>query len=927
MGRHRRIVGIIVVAGVALGGGLAAGRGPDAARADENIGQMIGSVVDLDDDPVSGVLVEAWEVSQEVWFATEDEECVGGMLPEDFNFGSVGVPDFSFVTDQSGEFDGHIWGGDGRWIVRASAAGLAPAYFPSPETGLVVGCFELGDIGPVVDVGEVTIEPEGSISGAVVDTSDVGVAGLEVAAVPLDEDGIEPGWSELLTHTTVTEIDGSFTMSGLSSGQWVLGWENDPVYLDSEDSDGGTVVELEAGEHQVLDDDLVAWRGASVSGSVVMVSGAAVSDVSGSLEVWDPEELEWVGAGVFETDNHGSWDVDSLLPGTYRASVEADEDGLLGGWSVGVGGAVAWVTLLEGGTGVFPEVLMPQGARIVGQVTPVGASEGTEVVVFVEVTDADSDSQWEPIASGVVDALGVFEVPGVPVGPVLVYAEGGNGLAGRYAVGGAAWEEQATPVNVTPAGAVLNVGVISLTSAATLQGVVEDISGAPVPGALVFVTSSIGLGGDEAVIDGGQTNELGEYEIEGIVPGSYELSAISLAGSEDSEESQIEAAVVASPAPSVVMVPPLVVEPDPPAPAFTSLSTPAAASGGCDAAFNIGSYNVGEVNYSGYKDDANATGATKWQRRLKGKGTGMRAKIRGSKADIVTIQEADVFSKPKELQTVGQPAVLFDQQTSIVGALTTAKTKWKLAVPTSDVEKRVADKAGADVKQSLKNNILVKGKTYEVKGGGMYSGYQLVGAINRADYKDSLVPRGTIAPKKDDKVVPWTLLKRKGRAHTGCQAFVVASFHAHTAGHFFSPAKARKEYFNSLILLSLAKKMNKVREKQIPLVIGGDFNSYYKTVEAVFDLGWILTDSAVRTLHESGWSDARLVVTGFAQRAQCTGKCKTHATNVKKTAVLDYIFTRHGGGDRAPTAFKRIKGPGRASDHFMITSTVKFKKS
>jgi len=914
MVKRERLLAMAVVAGFVVGVGLVAGHRSPPARA-ENAGHLMGSVVDLINDPLAGVLVEAWEVSFEV-DQFSGEGCVGGQLPLGFDVEDLGLPWGAFVTDSSGEFDENVWGA-GSWVVRATGAGLASSYFPSLVTGIPIGCFNF-DEGPSVDVGKLVLEPEGSITGVVADSLGAGVAGLEVVAVPLDEEGkaADVGWT--LSRRTITGQLGEFVIGGLESGMYLVDWLGDGVYLPGNVSGGSVVVDLGVGQDEQLSSNLIAVHGGSVSGAVQRESGGGVEGGAGRLEWWDGSE--WLSTDSFETDAMGHWAVSGLLPGTYRAFVNGFEE-LLGEWSRDSMGGVAEVVLSEGGTGQFPPVVLPQGASVIGTVlaspgAAVGVSpEGSLVLVFCLVpgTGGVVDPVWRSCGSAEVDGNGAFEVVGLPQGPALVFAEGTEGLVGRYH-DGEAFEEDSAPLTLAPPAATV-VGNLVLPPAASIVGIVEDEYSNPVPDAPVFLYAQDSEG-TMIPVGGGQADGSGQYSIGGLDTDSYALVAMDPAAPVDEPAVSQDVSVVIDTVPSQVVADPLVTTPTTTTSSPRGMTAAATDSAQCAAyhGFWLVTYNVGDAAYKGY------TGAPKsgtvsdyWNGRL----PSLKSKIASWAIDVLAVQEADP-SRPSGTEK--------DQLTTLVKGM---GKNFVTAVPKAKLDGLAVPKRPKNSKQevglSRKTNLIVDGDDVIIRSQKALRGMDIL--------KDGTETDGYLNAVTPDKVFVWAAVELKGGTRARCKMAIVGSFHGHVAGHFGNSV-FYQHYYNSLLATRFAEKLDGLSGNEVsgfaklPVVMAGDFNSHVGTVTS----GSSATKTPVKALLDGGWKDTRKETPtssgnggGYQwMSSSCDATCRKYATDTALSGVFDYVFVKNPYAIKYDW-FNKIGDSKALSDHYMVQTYVMFK--
>jgi hypothetical protein len=127
--------------------------------------------------------------------------------------------------------------------------------------------------------------------------------------------------------------------------------------------------------------------------------------------------------------------------------------------------------------------------------------------VDARVILARIDGRLIDSVAGATDARGRFAIQNVPAGTYRVFATEDNYLRG----------EHAAPITIAAATRVDNIA-IALTPTAVIAGRVVTDSGEPAPKILVRALTS-------GVAAEARTNDLGEYRLFGLAPGSYVVSA------------------------------------------------------------------------------------------------------------------------------------------------------------------------------------------------------------------------------------------------------------------------------------------------------------------------------------------------------------------------------------------------------------------
>lgn len=337
------------------------------------------------------------------------------------------------------------------------------------------------------------------------------------APVPGVQVSIEPAEGAGQPVTTTTGVDGSYSLSGLLPGQYLVAFEpNEAEYLDQyyDDAEGAgsaNPVTLQAGSN-VEGVDAALVESATVSGEV---TAAKTGSPIGEAEV----AVASTEGGVVRTattGEDGSYSVTALPPGSYTVEFGAEGQNYLSQFYNGQSRVESAQTLAvaagERLAGIDAD--LAGGATVGGTVTD--APSGLPVA-GVEVFAAALEGSADGVAT--TGANGHYSIVGLSAGKYVVQFEPteSNDLGQFYDDAGSAAE--AEPVTL-PAEA--NKGGIdaALASGATISGTItEAATAAPLPGIEVVAYTSVCNGAGGLAM----TDEAGHYEIQGIAPGAYHL--------------------------------------------------------------------------------------------------------------------------------------------------------------------------------------------------------------------------------------------------------------------------------------------------------------------------------------------------------------------------------------------------------------------
>lgn len=341
-----------------------------------------------------------------------------------------------------------------------------------------------------------------SISGKVVNSAGNGVRGVTVLA------------SGPNGRSTATGSGGSFTIRGLSPGEYRIAFEadydqdlQDGFYTSSNASRftaaAGSATKVKVGPNRSLGTIKIP-RGFSIAGKVTTPGGAPLSGVSVNVSGGD--------YGWAMTNSNGNYKVVGLSKGAYVVSFDADGNRLSGYYASGkpnklakLRGDATKLNLGPSRTGI--NVSLPTGGTISGTVLD---ATGTP---FVWGASASAGGEWAS-----ADAAGAYELTGLWPGNYKVRIDppwGQGWQSGYYRNDADGFTHLGSDATAVATG---TTGLETRTPMGlTISGKVTKSGGTAVAGA--FVTASGGGMGGFAV-----TVSNGTYKITGLTPGSYVLS-------------------------------------------------------------------------------------------------------------------------------------------------------------------------------------------------------------------------------------------------------------------------------------------------------------------------------------------------------------------------------------------------------------------
>lgn len=382
-------------------------------------------------------------------------------------------------------------GDDGAYVLDEVPVGTcevhveSPGYASSRLSGIKV---EDGRTTSGVDV---RLSRGAILRGQVVDASTSRpVPGASVSAS--SGEGVRgPALALLGGDGTLTDADGRYEIGGLEAGRHRISVRH---------ADYAEAVEVvEAAPDPGTGPTVRLSRGGSLSGTVVTTAGQPVPGAS--VDLMASGEAGFMGGGGQETqtDDAGRFRFDRLQPGRYRLRA-----------TVRGGPTASTEAVLAPGSPAADAVLtVAGGARLRGRVT--GLPDAARGAVTLMATGREGYA-----ASGRAAADGSFEFAGVPAGPLTVRATSGDLLGGqRSAVAQTTIAEGQTEATLD----VVFEGSFSIAGRVTRRG-------AAVPGVLVVASLRAGGGRNGTA----STDESGRYRVEGLVEGTYMVSANPLGG-------------------------------------------------------------------------------------------------------------------------------------------------------------------------------------------------------------------------------------------------------------------------------------------------------------------------------------------------------------------------------------------------------------
>ncbi|MFM2412547.1 MAG: hypothetical protein RLZZ587_880, partial [Actinomycetota bacterium] len=267
-----------------------------------------GVVLDVDDNPMEGVTVYAYNANSDNVPAAQDVTDADGAYSLPMAF----VGDYKLALMGSdyadlGFYNNVVDFADAEVITVTDSMGAYVTVTigdPAPPTGTA------------------------SVEGTVVDDNGDAVAGANVDVITLDGDTVSSNTTDNLGRYVITSLpEGTFTVCFTKAGyiDSCLGGASDYQFADTFD--------LVEDQYRVLDESTIVEAGA-ISGTVWPedVSGAGLEGILVSAFAFNG--WSWSSVASAETDSDGFYEITGLEPGTYYvvADPEFSETGLQPEW-------------------------------------------------------------------------------------------------------------------------------------------------------------------------------------------------------------------------------------------------------------------------------------------------------------------------------------------------------------------------------------------------------------------------------------------------------------------------------------------------------------------------------------------------------------------------------------------------------------------
>ncbi|MEI2325688.1 carboxypeptidase regulatory-like domain-containing protein [Priestia megaterium] len=288
----------------------------------------------------------------------------------------------------------------------------------------------------------------------------------------------------ILITQAQTDINGFYQITGFSAGQYTLSFIN-PLFQSQ------TVSFIsEPGETSVINVELISNPGA-ITGQI-FDSQTLAPLIGASVRVFPASSL--IPIATLVTDGTGQYFLTGLSPGTYTltASFETYASSSTG------------VTVLSNQTISSDIILTPDPSTVSGTITSDTGSPIPNATVRI------LDQNETVLATVVTDELGNYSVTNLPQGnqKIIVTAPG--------------FATQLGGVILTPGQVATGTNFILTANVGSITGqIVSAATGTPIIGAIAVVRTVAGI---PVVVASTTTDEVGNYTVTGLQPGSYEIT-------------------------------------------------------------------------------------------------------------------------------------------------------------------------------------------------------------------------------------------------------------------------------------------------------------------------------------------------------------------------------------------------------------------
>lgn len=470
-------------------------------------GKIKGTVTDANNNPVLSTRVYAYHYND-----------------EDVYWESVGF-------DES-----HL---DGDYSVRGLETGNYRLCFTNRAAGYLSKCYDnvtdfysapqiavtRGETSAEIDV---TLDKGGEIHGTLTNAEGQPLPYIEVLVLWYDEQADAWWWIDVAE----TNSAGEYQVKGLDDGTYRLAfndWQEDYLfeyYEDATEFANATDLSVSVGQ-TVTNIDAQLNDAGSISGVIRGADGELLTDAVAYVYRYNQNETLWEGINYAYTNSAGAYTINGLDSGNYRirfrdyfgenlseyyqdaADIESATD----------------VSVTAGQTTTGIDGDLAKGGSITGVVRDIEGNPIENKTVVAYQYNAD-DEEWQVINYNRTASTGEYEIKGLHSGSYhLYFSAGWTAYLSQY-YDNATEIESATDIEVTAGQATAGIDV-ELERGGVLTGTVTNANDEPLKGVRVYASRNGSETNLVSIFDYHSTNSQGEYEIDGLQPGSYQVKFVS----------------------------------------------------------------------------------------------------------------------------------------------------------------------------------------------------------------------------------------------------------------------------------------------------------------------------------------------------------------------------------------------------------------
>ncbi len=355
---------------------------------------------------------------------------------------------------------------------------------------------------------DATLQPGGTITGTVTDTSGTGLSGICVNAAVSGSSG--------LGGSGTTGTGGTYSITGLATGSYTVTFSGCGITGNYISQTYPTPVSVTAGS-STPNIDATMQPGGTISGTVTDTSGTGLSGIC--VSAYDPSTGS--GGPSATTGTGGTYSLVSLPTGSYTVT-----------FSTGCGNSANYlsqnyatpVSVTAGSTSQGIDATMqPPITGLTGTVTD--ATTGTPIPgVCAYLYNTAGQRTSDP--GSCADSAGSFVMPVATPGTYVVGYLDPSGAHVTTWSGGGTSEASATPVTVS-AGTSTNASVAMGEVQAVTGTVTDTTTGAPVAGVCAYLYTTAGQRTSDP---GACTGATGSFVMPVATPGTYVVGYLDPSG-------------------------------------------------------------------------------------------------------------------------------------------------------------------------------------------------------------------------------------------------------------------------------------------------------------------------------------------------------------------------------------------------------------